>query len=166
MRKVLRRSLLLSGSQSTAHHPGKSLRGVGQFLRNRLGDWFKKIRLRSGSVPVIENPNGMRAMRLQMEEEAIKYLRARQSTTDDLERQVASYLLEDHQEIAKVLKNDSRSYRNDLQAKVDDLEEESLRLQLGCIQDLREDGTLSDDLADALRQEVYLLQMNYADAGH
>ena len=64
------------------------------------------------------------------------------------------------------MKNDSRSYRNDLQAKVDDLEEESLRLQLGCIQDLREDGTLSDDLADALRQEVYLLQMNYADAGH
>lgn len=166
IRKVLRRSLLLSGSQSTAHHPGKSLRGVGQFLRNRLGDWFKKMRLRSGSVPVVENPNGMRAMRLRMEEEAIKYLRARQSTTDDLERQVASYLLEDHQEIVKVLKNDSRSYRNDLQAKVDDLEEESLRLQLGCIQDLREDGTLSDDLADALRQEVYLLQMNYADAGH
>ena len=124
------------------------------------------MRLRSGSVPVVENPNGMRAMRLRMEEEAIKYLRARQSTTDDLERQVASYLLEDHQEIVKVLKNDSRSYRNDLQAKVDDLEEESLRLQLGCIQDLREDGTLSDDLADALRQEVYLLQMNYADAGH
>lgn len=166
MRKVLRRSLLLSGSQSTAHHPGKSLRGVGQFLRNRLGDWFRKMRLKSGSTPVIENSNEMHAMRVRMKEEAIKYLRARQSTTDDLERQVAAYLLEGHQEIMEFLKNYSRSHPNNLQVKVDQLEEESLRLQLGCIQDLREDGILSDDLADALRQEVYLLQMNYADAGH
>ena len=105
-------------------------------------------------------------MRVRMEEEAIKYLRARQSTTDDLERQVATYLLEGHQEIMDVLKNYSRSHPNNLQVKVDALEEESLRLQLGCIQDLRQDGILSDDLADALRQEVYLLQMNYADAGH
>ena len=124
------------------------------------------MRLKSGSTPVIENSNEMHALRLRMEEEAIKYLRARQSTTDDLERQVAAYLLEGHQEIMEFLKNYSRSHPNNLQVKVDQLEEESLRLQLGCIQDLREDGILSDDLADALRQEVYLLQMNYADAGH
>ena len=166
MRNVLHRNLLLSGSQSTVRHYAKSLRGVGQYLRNRLGDWFRKMRLRSGSVPVIENSNGMHALRLRMEEEAVKYLRARQSATDDLERQVASYLLEGHQEIIEVLKTASRSHPNNLQVRVDEIDEESLRVQLGCIQDLREDGILSDDLVDALRQEVYLLQMNYADGGH
>ena len=166
MRNVLRRNLLLSGSQSTMRHYAKSLRGVGQYLRNRLGDWFRKMRLRSGSVPVIENSNGMHALRLRMEEEAVKYLRARQSATDDMEREVASYLLEGHQEIIAVLKTASGSHPNNLQVRVDEIDEESLRVQLGCIQDLREDGTLSEDLVDALRQEVYLLQMNYADGGH
>ena len=166
MRNVLRRNLLLSGSQTVVRHYARSLRGVGQYLRNRLGDWFRKMRLRSGSVPVVENSHGMHALRLRMEEEAIKYLRARQGATDDLERQVASYLLEGHQEIVAVLKTASRSHPNNLQVRVDEIDEESLRVQLGCIQDLREDGILSDDLVDALRQEVYLLQMNYADGGH
>lgn len=166
MRNVLRRNLLLSGSQSAVRYYARSLRGVGQYLRNRLGDWFRKMRLRSGSVPVVENSHGMRALRLRMEQEAIKYLRARQGATGDLERQVASYLLEGHQEIVAVLKTASRSHPNNLQVRVDEIDEESLRVQLGCIQDLREDGILSDDLVDALRQEVYLLQMNYADGGH
>ena len=111
-----------------------------------------------------------------LEKKTLAELAERKANGDE----AAAHLVGEHQELADLLRERLEAYqmrtqrrpmdgdrtkqKQELSASMEALEAEALRLRLGYVGELREEGRITDQIANALRDDVYLLQMNLSGA--
>ncbi|WP_232621841.1 hypothetical protein [Corynebacterium glucuronolyticum] len=115
-------------------------------------------------------PTDIRAARQEMARFSLAYLSHLDPNTDAAQNAI-HYLIAENQRFL-LLADQLQARREEGSSRVmslaeeqDLLEVEALRLELGCIQELREAGEITTAEAATLRDEVYLLQMNLSDYG-
>lgn len=123
---------------------------------------------------------------LLLEDEAIDYLKGVARESSGPRAEMAERLAGDHEKALALMKQAAQGFdaknsaegaakrrrgtaraigydAEHLQRQVDELEAEALRLDLGYIQDMYEDGCLTRDQAASMRESVYVLQMDLVD---
>lgn len=115
-------------------------------------------------------PTDIRAARQELARFSLAYLSHLDPKTDAAQNAI-HYLIAENQRFL-LLADQLQARREEGSSRVmslaeeqDLLEVEALRLELGCIQELREAGEITTAEAATLRDEVYLLQMNLSDYG-
>lgn len=123
---------------------------------------------------------------LLLEDHAIDYLKTVAQESSGSRAEVAERLAGDHEKALALMKQAAQGFdatnsaegaakrrrgtaramgydAEHLQRQVDEIEAEALRLDLGYIQDMYEDGCLTRDQAASMRESVYVLQMDLVD---
>lgn len=139
-----------------------SLRRIAMRLRRGLRDRV----LRTGKASRPEVSQEILDVRGKFARFNLNYLQGLTPETE-ASRHATDFLIMENQRTLTLLGNmqAGQGTTMTLAAEQNMLEVEALRLELGCIQELREQGAITTAEASKLRDEVYLLQMNLSDYG-
>ena len=133
-------------------------------LLDALSFWKRSSRLYRNPTEMLAKDEELRVIKIDIETQTIAYLENRlKSDTSGTEKCLATALTE-HKGTLIELKSDTHLSDHDdpkdALSHVRDIQGEGLRLELGEIQQMYEDGRLERSEAQALREEVYLMQTN------
>lgn len=168
--------MILSRTKEGLIRRGKTkrrlLKTLPRLFQRLVAGFQRRKRARREQV----DPHQILAARVLLEEQTLAELTERKANGDE----AAAHLVGEHQELADLLKERLEAYqmrtqrrpmdwdrtkqKQELAASMESLEAEALRLRLGYVGELREEGRITDQIANALRDDVYLLQMNLSGA--
>ncbi|MCG7302555.1 Na+/H+ antiporter [Winkia sp. ACRQY] len=168
--------MILSRTKEGLIRRGKTkrrlLKTLPRLFQRLVAGFQRRKRARREQV----DPHQILAARVLLEEQTLAELTERKANGDE----AAAHLVGEHQELADLLKERLEAYqmrtqrrpmdwdrtkqKQELSASMEALEAEALRLRLGYVGELREEGRITDQIANALRDDVYLLQMNLSGA--
>lgn len=158
-------SRLLRGVQEREKPRGKWKRVLLRLARGFRDRFANRTPERRAIVPA-----DIRTARRELARYSLDYLSSLVPDTDAA-RNAVHFLIAENQRFL-LLSDQLQARREEGSSRVmslaeeqDLLEVEALRLELGCIQELREAGEFTTAEAANLRDEVYLLQMNLSDYG-
>ncbi|WP_216388017.1 cation:proton antiporter [Arcanobacterium phocae] len=157
-----------------------NIKGMWAFITSRIRIFLDD----HSSDKAPDSVEQLRHARIELEKFAIAFLESATIDSENAEN-VRKFLLREHNDMLRQLEQSShRQYpaipetqdasntahdpeipSRTMGEQLNLLEVEALRLELGCIQELREDGQITLKEAQMLRDEIYLLQMNLSDLG-